>query len=293
MMKAEELDKSSDIARHVPREDFKDSLILHFIWSGGAIRDSALTNVLAWGAAAKTAGWTVFMWTDEVNSTWNGWKRAQLYFTNITLKTITQADVDPRFWKDYVALVRGSGKKNYPAASDLARYCILQKYGGMYLDVDIGPGGFSLPKKSPYRHNPLPLMAPQLRDTQAVRETLNLNKNAKITADEVRRAARIQMEKGIYNNNFIVSHAGSEAMEVVIQHVASTVLKYGGSKSLLDMPDNAAITTGPGVVFRGLLDYVEKHAGVSTNTAKDVLTAAMFHELDLEWVTEESEFQEH
>ncbi len=67
MMKAEDVARQKPEAPYSSKLDFEDSHILHFIWSGGAIRASALENILAWGKIASTAGWRVFLWTDAVN----------------------------------------------------------------------------------------------------------------------------------------------------------------------------------------------------------------------------------
>jgi len=270
---------------------------LHFIWSGGEIRKAALDNIVAWSDRARPAGWQVTIWTDERVQTWPVLTLARLKYNDIQLGPITQATLDARLWPAYDTVTHpAQGRPNFPAGSDLARYSILKRIGGVYLDVDIAPGQLDVDDLArPYR---LPLLAPEIRDTLAVRQHLSLDKTDAVTDEHIRTVAADQLRGGYHNNNFVVAPAGSAAIEAVIAQVVVEIDKlgrYGGAASLVGaMADNTAFVTGPVAVKRALVGYLRSIWPRMTDAqVPDLLNQLLTHALLLRWVTAESENQEH
>ena len=85
---------------------------------------------------------------------------------NTTLKDVYTAAQDPR-----------AGA--YNLASDIARYAVLAKNGGVYVDVDIRPGAVSLDNIGDMKMQPtdVPLFAPRLRDQASVENALKGQEN--------------------------------------------------------------------------------------------------------------------
>lgn len=263
---------------------------IHFIWSGRAISSTALANIAKWGEVATAKKWNVTIWTDAVTQDWGFIVKAMLRYKGIQLRNITKSDIDPRFWTYYTGVVHGE-TKNFPAASDIARYSILQRHGGIYVDVDIAPGTIDLDSIQEVR---LPLMAPQLRDAESVRETLKLDGGTPITPDHVRQAAARRISQGIYNNNFIVSPPNSRALEAAIEEVLAMLELTGGAKNLVDVPGDAAFVTGPATLVKGLFNYFKTmFSQLDQGEVMAALKEGMRHNLGVEWITPESETQEH
>ncbi|XVV03120.1 glycosyltransferase [Actinosynnema sp. CA-248983] len=99
----------------------------------------------------------------------------------------------------------------YNLASDIARYAVLAKQGGVYADVDIAPGSVDLNAMGDIRmrQDDVPLFAPRLRDETSVRDELGLGKNDPISPEQVSEAADKRYDKGSLNNNFIVAPPSS------------------------------------------------------------------------------------
>ncbi|HEX6902956.1 MAG TPA: TcdA/TcdB catalytic glycosyltransferase domain-containing protein [Thermoanaerobaculia bacterium] len=259
---------------------------LHFIWSGKPIRKSALKNIQKWAKLAGKSSWKINVWTDPQDSDWME-AGQDLGKSNVNLKGIDQSVLDERLQPFYDTFIQG---RNYPAASDVARYSILKKYGGVYVDVDIGPGDLSLNPESSFRPN-LPLLAPEIRDEEAVRDELGLKAKTKIRPEMVKEVATRRIGRGVVNNNFIVSPPGTEAMEEVIEEVVRKVNKKG-PEDLIRNPEATAAITGPVAVKSGLYNYVrKKYPFLDEEQAMDVLNASLMHDMPLEWITPESEMQ--
>jgi hypothetical protein len=260
---------------------------LHFCWSGGPLRDSAVANIVAWARLATRAGWEVTVWTDEVKKTWPSTITTTLKQNKVNIRDVNEKIMDHRLWDSYKLLVRGQ-KPNYPAGSDLARYSILAQLGGVYVDVDIAPGElYDLDRlAAPVR---LPLLAPQMRDMKWLRAHLRVDPKAPLTQAHVMRCARAQLAVGMYNNNFIACPAGSPAMTAIITAAQAKI----DMDVLADSPEAAAAVTGPEAVKRGLIQYLIDALKVRLDQAADIITLAAHHDLPLAWVTPESEFQEH
>jgi hypothetical protein len=270
-------------ARSIPGE-------LHFIWSGREISEAAQRNIVSWKKRADVAEppWNVNIWTDATDSNWSSKILKYLNGAGVKVKGISQELLGPRLAPSYNTLIQG---RNYPAASDLARYAILKERGGIYIDVDIAPGDFTL-TNTPVPT--LPTLAPEIRDAQAVREELDLKAGTKVTPKMVEEVAKARLAKGQHNNNFIMTPEGSGAMEEVIVEVVARLEKQGGAQSLIRDPIATAAVTGPVALKRGLWNYIQKeYPYLDPGEAMDVLTTALNKALPVQWLTPESESQEH
>jgi hypothetical protein len=263
---------------------------LHFIWSGRAISEAAQRNIVSWKKRADVAEpkWNVNIWTEFADSNWTDEILRYLNDAGVKVKGISQELLGPRLAPSYYTLIQG---RNYPAASDLARYAILKDRGGIYIDVDIAPGEFRL-TNTPVPA--LPTLAPEIRDAQAVREELDLKAGTKVTPKMVEDVAKARLAKGQHNNNFIMTPEGSAAMEAVIVEVVARLEKQGGAQSLIRDPIATAAVTGPVALKRGLWNYIQKeYPYLDPGEAMDVLTSALNKALPVQWLTPESESQEH
>ncbi|MCC5644897.1 hypothetical protein LC607_18520 [Nostoc sp. CHAB 5824] len=278
----------------IPQEKRDVPKLLHFIWSGRKISSQAQENIKTWAKIAKEKGWDINVWTDAVDSNWEFQTRYFVFPSNsIKLRNINEDIIDERLWDTYKGLIRGEKKKNYPAASDLARYSILQKYGGIYVDVDIAPGNVPL-ESTPLQRPELPLLGPEVRDKASVRQELEMDSKEEVTLDHINVAASRRIAKGLHNNNLIVSRANTQAMEKVILKVLENINKVGGARLLLDSPSDAALITGPIAVKEGLLKYLEDlNPEMDRGFLLETLNNELIHNWELEWITQESETQEH
>jgi mannosyltransferase OCH1-like enzyme len=90
-------------------------LIIHQIWVGS---NPIPAGAQAWGGHAQAHGYEYKLWLE--------------------------ADLQPLGILDHPAFVRMQSKGDYPGAVDVARYIILQQYGGIYLDCDWYPARLDL-----------------------------------------------------------------------------------------------------------------------------------------------------
>lgn len=124
--------------------------IIHFIWIGASMPASGKTNVLAWkqrNPAAQIWLWSDSRWHDRTNRIQNGYGEMSAWAgeNGITIKDIS-ADASiftPHYQKEAGYVKRSDTDPNdtwtnFGTASDLARYSILSKYGGIYSDSDLG-----------------------------------------------------------------------------------------------------------------------------------------------------------
>lgn len=268
---------------------------LHFIWSGRRISEAALTNIHGWGKRAARDGWEATVWTDAEIHDWDMLTRLSLRMAGIRLEKIDRNVLGERLWGHYTTLMHSDPRrKNYPAASDLARYAILKRHGGVYADVDISPGEISLAQLAVPRR--LPIVAPEIRDAGAVRYELRLEAGEKVTRQHVIDAALRRLEQGFFANSFIATPADSPAMDAVIDAALRNLTQVGGAGYLLDMPTDAAVVTGPNALKIGLLSYLRHHMPepeFSLVEVNETLSAVLQHTLPIGWLTPESEQQEH
>jgi hypothetical protein len=145
---------------------------VHFFWDGGALRPGGLTNVGAWGRRAQAAGWSpsqTVLWPTpaaaaQMNkpSATGGPSQAQvLHDAGVTIHGDVRTAIEPRMFPYFV---RARKEHAYNAAADIARYGILGQQGGIYVDVDIGPGQIDLRGRFPaMARSDAPILGPSFR----------------------------------------------------------------------------------------------------------------------------------
>lgn len=143
-------------------------------------------------------------------------------------------------------------KHNLAGASDLIRLSLLNRFGGAYVDVDIGPGDIDSRKfKTPDRLQ-RPVLAPGIRDEAGVRDLLNLDKHKALTPAHVKEAARRQRLTGTANNNFIASAPGAMALNPVINQIVKSANTLN-EDAWANAGGMIAGVTGP-MIIGGVLD---------------------------------------
>ncbi|MFH8477099.1 glycosyltransferase, partial [Streptomyces sp. NPDC018000] len=186
---------------------------IHFFWMGEEPSAGALNNLEAW---ARSAGgrWQQHLWTDATYAEWSGPVRMRLE----QIVTVHQDSLDslriadrPQVLEVYETAVANGA---YNLASDIARYVILERIGGVYADVDLHPGTVDLSsmEEITMRSGDLPLLAPRVRDMASVADALAA---AGVDApadrnEQVDLAARLRWDAGVLGNHLIVAPPGSE-----------------------------------------------------------------------------------
>lgn len=258
---------------------------IHFIWSGREISKPALANILEWAKKAENTPWQVFLWSDLKISNWTN---ALPFLTRAGIKLIDATSVlDERFTAPY----KFAREYNLAGASDLIRLSILKIHGGIYSDVDIGPGDIDLNKLNP-NTSPLslPLFGPLVRDIEGVRSVLKKGKHDDITNADILEAVAIQTKLGSINNNFIIAHPRCMFLEPVINHIQQELSKPEyGEYFWKNAGSMIATITGPGVIMGVLQKMVAMRDGLSIKEADQFLTDNFVCKWLLKWLTAESE----
>ncbi|MFH8477241.1 glycosyltransferase, partial [Streptomyces sp. NPDC018000] len=286
---------------------------LNFVWLGGELTDSARANLRTWAAKAEETQWKLTIWTDE------GGRRNNKEFLKdlVDSGTVHQGRVEDLFKKDKTPggeklpskvskLYEAARKENsFAMASDIARYALLHKHGGVYLDVDLGPGevvlrpeGVMLPKGD----DTLPMFGPMLRDPKSVRRLLGLEENAPVTADHIHQAAEVAYQEGRFGNQFIVTHPRSRFMKQVLDNLPDINNKDAYARGVLELAiksKNVGASTGPIFLLRQFNEHIKS---LDTTQAPNIrfgpppefrVRAAEWTDWTrLDWLTDESENQE-
>ncbi|MFB7505562.1 protein-glutamine glutaminase family protein, partial [Streptomyces broussonetiae] len=234
---------------------------LHFVWLGGAMSDAARRNLDAWSAEAGRSRWSVHLWTDQ------GARRANAgYFARLSgagwhihgshKELFSSGDITAR-----TVIDTAMANRAFAMASNVIRYGALRRFGGVYLDVDIAPGGVRLPAK-PLMMDPagLPFFAPSVRDRVHLEFVLgrieaqarDMGVPAPPRDDaSLTRAIAYQYGKGDLNNNLIVAPAGSEFISDLLVN-----LKKPGSPGfpaqMEEMRQNSPQLSGPNFIKKRL-----------------------------------------
>ena len=199
---------------------------LHFAWFGNTPSPGAVQGMKEWGAkvgenngknADPNQQWKATLWTDNSANGWDPAVVQDLRDAGIDIRTDTPQlvndlsnDVQGRTdtnttINDVYAAAQHPDAKAYNLAADIARYAVLAKNGGVYVDVDIRPGAVSLDNIGDMKMHPtdVPLIGPRIRDQESLNNTLQGHDVAPGT--ELQTAENIQYGKGELNNNFIVA----------------------------------------------------------------------------------------
>ncbi|MEU5714530.1 glycosyltransferase [Streptomyces sp. NPDC020403] len=290
----------------VPRE-------LNFVWLGGELTDGARANLRTWAAKAEEAQWKLTIWADE------GGRRTNKEFLKglADSGTVRQGRVEDLFKKDKTPggeklpskvskLYEAARKQNsFAMASDVARYALLHKHGGVYLDVDLGPGEVVLRPEGvtmPRGDDTLPMFGPMLRDPHSVRRLLGLAENAPVTADHIHQAADVAYREGRFGNQFIVTHARSRFMRQVLDNLPDVNNKDAYARGVLELAmksKNVGASTGPIFLLRQFNEHVKSLDTTQSPSARfgppaefRVRAAEWTDWTRLDWLTDESENQE-
>ncbi|MBL1090678.1 MULTISPECIES: WXG100-like domain-containing protein [Streptomyces] len=331
---------------------------VHFVWFGRPLSPHGMANVLRWADHVSRANenlppgkqWEVNLWTDpNYNTKWrkDAWQKpmARLREAGVTVHTNTaekvagaarsmqerygQLDPDgsrgltklPDLGQIYRAGLKAGA---FNLGSDIARYAVLAEQGGVYADVDLGPGQVSLENvpEIRMRRDEVPLISPGLRDLDSLlKELRDLGRRADagssdsggpITPEDLLAAARSRYEKGQLNNNFIVAPPNSDFINMLNEKIPQKFVEISGSSSRggLDLAREAAGISGPGLIHfirlkqtgSALGEHVEDKLGLwpggsdrqmSAGLRSRDLVALFDPQLlrtweGLEWVTEES-----
>ncbi|MFE7302452.1 glycosyltransferase [Streptomyces sp. NPDC057579] len=195
---------------------------VHFFWIGEEPSAGALDNLEAW---ARSGGgrWQQHLWTDATFAEWSGPVRTRLE----QIVTVHQDSLDalriadrPQVLEVYDAAVANGA---YNLVSDIARYVILERFGGVYADVDLHPGTVVLSSMAEItmRSEDLPLLAPRLRDMDSVADALAAA-GADAPADRMEQvdlAARLRWDAGVLGNHLIVAPPGSEFITSLLEAI--------------------------------------------------------------------------
>ncbi|MFH8435842.1 glycosyltransferase [Streptomyces sp. NPDC018007] len=294
---ADELMTSSEPAPPVPTQ-------LHFIWLGKDLPADALKNITAWTARARRADWTVNLWTDS-RTRLSPTTQMSIRFT----KGLTRMQLDPVIHEDFkkvfaIATDPTGGTQAYAFASDLARYSVLKQYGGVYADVDLGPGTFefSAVEAPRLRQNDVPVLGPLLRDLRgldgilqevAAREGVpHVPVAGQPTREQVGRAVGFLLDTGGYGNHFITAQKNAPFIDRLIQKIARTLSMFEDAE---EMKQAGAAATGPFLLLQVLNEHLEQEFGVKDPARGEFGhfqgQGKHFHE-HLDWLTPESEHQE-
>jgi hypothetical protein len=260
--------------------------LIHFIWLGKPPSPDAIANILGWAGQADGTSWRIKLWTDNALKA-PGWEEA-LAPLGAAGKRITVHDtrkiVKPVLASYLAAL--GAEPAAYNMASDLARYCILLQEGGVYMDVDLGPGTVDLSSVPVLSVDDFPVVAAQLRDAQALDEELPTWKQEKISFDTaVRLAVGKAYAKNALNNNMLITHAGTEFMRSLIRRCVNTLKVMDDDRELWS--GMAATLTGP----TALIDEMVTRLGVDETVARHFAPEVFMNWKSLQWITAESQNQ--
>ncbi|MFD7004012.1 lonely Cys domain-containing protein [Streptomyces mirabilis] len=273
----------------VPRE-------LHFVWLGGSLSRSAEENLRAWAGRARSAGWRVRIWTDpqaaEVNAAF-----FTTHFTDDAAGTslITEelfGSRKPGFFQvspQHRVYKYGLSHGGYALASDVARYAILRRYGGVYVDVDIAPGRVVLPERPlrmPLGEYTVPFLAPMIRDgfeIEAARHYFEVQDEWPSGDELVEQAARLNYAYGWLGNSFIVTPPRSRFLERLYQSIPDGYLRAQMKNPNFNPRREAATYTGPSLWKR------QMQRGTWAHRTRPRVDPDMLEQwVGLRWVTADS-----
>ncbi|WP_261957965.1 glycosyltransferase [Streptomyces nigrescens] len=336
---------------------------VHFVWFGKPMSHHGMANVLRWADHISRANeklppgkqWELNLWTDPKYNA-KGAKKAwqtdmeRLRKAGVTVHTDTAEKVagaarsvqerhqqlDPDASRGLTGLpdlgqIYRTGLKQgaFNLGSDIARYAVLAEQGGVYADVDLGPGQVSFETMPDIRLRPddVPLLSPGLRDLSSLLKELrdlglraqsgSTDSGGPITQEELLAAAKSRYEKGHLGNHFIVAPPNSDFINLLNEKIPQKFreISENSSRSGPDLTREAAAISGPGLIHfirqnqsgSALGEYVEERLSLwNAGTATEWQTPPGLRSRDLvalfdpqlltkwaglEWVTAESAYQ--
>ncbi|MFJ5674227.1 DUF4157 domain-containing protein [Streptomyces sp. NPDC093097] len=244
----------------VPRE-------LHFIWLGGKPGNAVEDNLNAWKENAGDGDWTLNLWTAASGSTLKDLTKTfgnhlKIHADSDKLVKENAGEENYRIYKD------AEKRKAYNLASDILRYTVMKLYGGVYMDVDIAPGGVRLtaaPRVLMHSEE-VPLFGPRLRDRKSVRTALGrAETDQEPTPEDLDEAATARYGKGVLGNRFILA-PGSAFMDELLKNLPKNLTdlkeKHGAKAIEKDPKGKAPIISGPPFVEQMIKEFAGQHHGV-------------------------------
>ncbi|MFE5827196.1 glycosyltransferase [Streptomyces erythrochromogenes] len=264
---------------------------LHFIWVGNPPSGHATQNLIAWAKAARASGWRMKVWTDS-NTPWPMDRGSFLAQVGVEFADVRQA-IDPRVqavWDGTREQARG-----FNAASDVARYSILLREGGVYLDVDLGSHGVTLPVEAPSMSvHDLPVPGPLLRDRAMVTKKLiagGIDPLRCPPGQAIASALDVSARQGDFGNQMLVAPAGNHVIDLTLRQISKRLEEH-------DLPTllrNVSELSGPDRLFRAMRQYLEDR-GEQINQPQHILQhvdaglrTSWWNSVN--WITEESDAQ--
>jgi hypothetical protein len=295
---------------------------MHFVWLGKKPKDGVIENLRTWEQnAAESQGsasgqWTLTLWTDSAGRKW-GRELEKTFGEHLKIRYDADRIVKNTAGKDNFKRYKKAKETGaYNVASDILRYSVLKQHGGVYLDVDIAPGGVRLSDAPDTRMHPeeIPVFAPLLRDKKSVNDALGRDRDTEITEDDIHEAARRRYagdvpEGHTLNNNLIVSRPDSEFMQYLLDRMpdqfARLSERYTRKAIENDLKGQAPDVSGPNFIVEAMKLFTRQHHGIATErflNTENVALKADDHQhlydteardfwMNVRWVTEESENQ--
>lgn len=269
---------------------------VHFVWFGKPMSPHGMANVLRWADHISRANeklppgkqWEVNLWTDpkfNAKGSKNAWQAAteRLRKVGVTVHTDTAEKVagaarsvqekyrqrDPDGSQGLAGLpdlgrIYRAGLKEgaFNLGSDIARYAVLAEQGGVYADVDLGPGRVSWEDMPDIRmrRDDVPLLSPGLRDANSLlKELRDLGRRAQtgssdsggpVTPEDLLAAAESRYKKGHLGNHFIVAPPNSDFINLLNERIPQKFqeISASSSKNGPDLTREAAAISGPGLI---------------------------------------------
>ncbi|MCZ1021261.1 TcdA/TcdB catalytic glycosyltransferase domain-containing protein [Streptomyces noursei] len=279
---------------------------IHLIWLGGALSADAQATIRLWLQKAGTS-WRVRLWTDFGGKGSNASFFEELQSAGVQVEVVAPDDLfagsDPTARNMRELYAMAVARRAFAMASDLIRYQVLYTNGGIYVDVDIAPGKVTLPEGLEYDKGAVPVFGPLIRDAGHLATIISgLGDSAPTRREDwLPIAAAYQFDKPELGNAFVLAPRGAFFLMRLMQGLPN--LADPLTRKLMEAADlkrEAGAKTGPGKVGDVLLPYLKDRHQLPTRPRMPALKQyepVMFAEgarfLGLEWLTVESERQEH
>ncbi|MBS0473348.1 MAG: hypothetical protein JSR60_19925 [Proteobacteria bacterium] len=248
--------------------------ILSHFWSGGKLSPEAFKNLKKWSVKANQGGWFQYIFTDpQINKVLGKDDSLDLQLNVLRQlgAVIVHLDQLPIARKPaYDMLKRQIVESGKPSGlsfmSDLVRYEQLLATGGVYADVDVGPGSVDLNTALDVTGN-IPQLGPMFRTSKEAREESALDKDGRLKESSM-------LGKFAHPNMAIGTHLiATQPNNPVIREAYDLA-----SKDLLD----AGATNGPAQILRAF-----KKLGLNLRDSVAGTVPQWLPKLD--WLTPESD----
>lgn len=255
-------------------------------WAGGPLSVSGLNNVKGWIAKAKQNGWKHHFITDTViNEKFKARKltvKGTFFNSHYSLEDqlgviqgcgsqiMDAAKLPSERYKSLQKATVESGQfGEIPFMSDLARFFVLEKYGGLYMDVDVAPGSVNL--GAYHTVDDIPYLGPMLRTSKEAKDAGVLGAQGETLENRLLKLfSKQEAGRGMH---YMMAAKGSKAM-----------------KRIFDIANTTEIL-GNGAVMKGIMEHFGEHVGrADFKNIGNIMTLTMPPDLpQVGWVTAESD----